>query len=131
MKKYSGSASFTFEIERYKNNQTGEFIFIDSLPEGKDNDYTYTITLLEVEGNSYFHPGKYHGPPEDSYPDEGETEITSVVGPDGKDWSATLSDSENDSILEKIQEDAQDGFDEPDYDDYDDRDYEPSDAYDF
>jgi hypothetical protein len=111
---YSGTAEFQFEIER-------------------EIDGEYKIIVLQIEGRSYFTPGKFHALPENCYPDEGETEVTSVLGPDGKDWSANLSDSENDSILEMIQEQAHEGG-EPDFDDYDDGpadSFDPTDAYDF
>ena len=120
MKKYSGTASFEFEVERYKSVATGELISADNYPDdAEESNYEYQIIKLAVEGSSYFAPGKTYGLPENCYPDEGDTEITSVIGPDGKDWSDKLSDSENDSILEMIQEQAQEGG-EPDFDDYDD-----------
>lgn len=88
--KYSGKTSFEFEIER-------------------DDD---TI-LLQVEGSSYFAPGKRFGRPEDCYPDEGDTEITSVTGPDQQDWEAQLTPEEREKILTMIAEQVQDQ--EPDY----------------
>ena len=119
MKSYSGTASFEFEVERYKSVSTGELVTADNYPDdAEESDYEYQLIKLNVEGSSYFTPGRTHGLPENCYPDEGDTEITSVIGPDGKDWSANLSDSENDSILEMIQEQAHEGG-EPDFDDYD------------
>lgn len=114
---YSGTASFDFEIERYKDKKTGQYIAY-VLGEVDEERYEYTTLTLHVEGRSYFQPGKLYGPPENCYPDEGETEIEAAVGPDGKDWTDQLTHSEHDSLLEMIQENVQDGLDGPDPDDY-------------
>jgi len=116
---YSGTASFDFEIERYKDKKTGQYIAY-VLGEVDEERYEYTTLTLHVEGRSYFQPGKLYGPPENCYPDEGETEIEAAVGPDGKDWTDQLTHSEHDSLLEMIQENVQDGLDGPDPDDYND-----------
>lgn len=128
---YSGNASFDFEIERYKNKLTGEFLTGDKAEaEVKDHpfgdewfemNYEYQVISLSIEGSSYFQPGRLHGHPDNCYPDEGDTEITSVIGPDGLDWESNLTESEKDSVIEMIQDHVVDGMDEPDYDDYDDR----------
>jgi hypothetical protein len=126
MKSYSGTASFEFEVERYKSIATGELVTADDYPnDAEESDYEYQLIKLNVEGSSYFAPGRMYGLPENCYPDEGETEITSVIGPDGKDWSDKLSNSENDLFLEMIAEQANEGCepDEPDYDDRCDSDY--------
>jgi hypothetical protein len=86
---YSGKASFEFEIER-------------------DDD----VILLQVEGTSYYTEGKRFGKPEDCCPDDGNTEITSVTGPDQKDWEDKLTPSERERIMIKINEEVQDQ-DEP------------------
>lgn len=86
---YSGNVSFEFEIER-------------------DDD---TI-LLQVEGSSSFTSGKYFGQPENCFPDEGNTDITSVTGPDQTDWEAQLTPSERERIITMIDEKVQDQ-DEP------------------
>lgn len=78
---YSGKTKFEFQVER--------------------DDKLISLT---VEGNSSFQYGRYSGPPEDSYPDEGETEITSIVGPDNENWSNKITDEEADVILEMIQD---------------------------
>lgn len=117
MSGYSGSTSFEFEIERYKDKKTGQYIAY-VLGEVDEERYEYTTIKLDVEGRSYFQPGKLSGLPEDCYPDEGETEIESVIGPDGKDWTDQLTHAEHDSLLEMIQENVQDGLDGPDPDDY-------------
>jgi len=127
MKSYSGTASFGYEVERYKSVATGELVTADNYPDdAEESNYEYQLIKLTVEGSSYFTPGRMHGHPDNCYPDEGDTEITSVLGPDGKDWSANLSDSENDSILEMIQEKSNEGG-EPDYDDYNQEDFSPDD----
>lgn len=114
---YSGTASFDFEIERYKDKKTGQYIAY-VLGEVDEERYEYTTLKLQVEGSSYFQPGKLYGPPENCYPDEGDTEIEAAIGPDGKDWTDQLTHSEHDSIVEMIQENVQDGLDGPDPDDY-------------
>jgi hypothetical protein len=132
---YSGSTEFDFDIERYKNKTTGELHSIDSIDQDMKNTglgddwlelcYEYQVITLTVEGRSYFQEGRTYGAPENCYPDEGETEITAVIGPDGKDWQNRLSASEVDSITDMIADHVMDGADdyEPDYDDYDDDDY--------
>jgi len=129
---YAGSASFEFEVERYMNVKTGELILEDSLPEdAEESDFEYQCIELSVEGHSYFTPGRTQGDPDDCYPDEGETEITSIQGPDGKDWSDKISDYERNRIYDEIVESANEEPDcEPDRDRYDDY-YDPSwDKYD-
>jgi len=128
MKKYSGNASFEFEVERYKNKITSELTAEDM----SDNEemFDYITVKLQVEGSSYFSPGRTYGEPGDCYPDEGETEISSVMGPNKEDWEEKLSDKEHDQIIEMIEEKCMD--DGPDPDDYDDRDdYDPGDHYEY
>jgi len=103
MRKYSGTTSFTYEIYRGDD----------------DNEVS-----LQIEGRAYYAPGRYYGPPENCYPDESEVEITSCIGPDGKDWEDQLTESEKDQILEIIQDNvASDEGPDPDdyYDNYEDR----------
>lgn len=116
MKGYSGNASFDFEIERYRDNQTDKLL-VEPLNDDEVR-FSYTVLTLQVEGRSYFQPGCNWKLPEDCYPDEGETEIISVIGPDGKDWEDQLTQSEKDSLIEMIQEQVIDGVDEPEPDDY-------------
>lgn len=107
---YSGNVSFEFEIERYKNKVSGVFV-TDVNP---DNEYLfdYELILLQVKGNSHFTSGRYHGAPESCYPDEGDTEIESVTGPDQLDWEDKLTASERERIMTMIVEQIQDQ-DEP------------------
>lgn len=135
MKGYSGTTSFEFEVERYKHKQTGEYRSIKEVDkELADNPmlgddwldltYDYECITLQVEGRAYFTPGKFYGLPENCYPDEGDVEMTSCIGPDGKDWENQLVDSEYDNIISMIDEQVQEGdYDGPDPDDYDDFDY--------
>lgn len=116
---YSGETSFDFEIERYKDKESGRYLTHSAVPdEGDDFEYEYTLLNLKIEGRAYFSPGRRYGPPESCYPDEGETEITAVIGPDGKDWEDQLTKVERVSILDTIQDNVSN--DCPDYDDTDD-----------
>lgn len=134
--KHSGETTLDFSIERYKHNETGE---LATSVQMETNDWCdgacdYIVYTLSVSGTSYFTPGKFSGLPEDCYPDEGETEITSVVGPDGKDWFSVLTDSEQEQIQTLIEENVCEGLDDPEPDDYDDsfedKDYEVDGYYD-
>ncbi len=126
MNGYAGNTSFDFEIERYKNKETGTFHSIDEVEKQYpifdliDVTHEYIVINLEVEGRSYYERGRSHGLPEDCYPDEGDTEIMSVIGPDGKDWTDKLTASEELSIIDMIQQNVIDGCDGPDPDDYHD-----------
>lgn len=123
MKNYSGHTTFNFEIERYKNKKTGEYYHGSKDPDNSDDNFELQTINLEVSGSSYFAPGRYSGAPEDCYPDESDTEIHSVIGPDGKDWYDHLSTSEVDEIISNLSENVQssgyDDYDGPDEDDYD------------
>lgn len=127
-KGYSGSANFQFEIERYLDKDSKETLFLSDLPEssGDDFEFEFKIIELQVTGHASFYPGKYSGPPEDCYPDESESEIESVVGPDGKDWYHLLTDSEREAILNLIEDQVVNSS----YEDYSEREYEDYDSYD-
>lgn len=114
---YSGNTTFEFEIERYKDKDTGKMILPSpSNGYGDDFEHEYSTFTLVVEGHASFTPGRLYGPPENCYPDEGEIEILSVIGPDGKDWEDHLTNEERESILNTIEENVQN--DGPDPDDY-------------
>lgn len=116
MSGYSGTTSFEFEIERYKNKKTGK-LEAYLLPGIDESGYDYQIHTLSVEGRASFSPGKMFGTPENCYPDESEVEIISVMGPDGKDWEDQLTHSEREYILTMIDENVQsdDGIYDPDF----------------
>jgi len=127
---YNGKAYFDYEIERYKDKKTSAYLTIDEvedLAHNQDYDwveenYEYVTLSLDIEGTSYFTQGKYYGPSEDCYPDEGETEITSILY--GKeDWDDKITKHERDYIIDMIAEHAQEDYDgDPDVDE--DRDYD-------
>ena len=74
---------------------------------------------LTIKGSSYFQHGRLSGPPEDCYPDEGETEILEIMHED-KLWIGELTKAEIDKALELLSEAvAGAGDDDPDVD-YDD-----------
>jgi hypothetical protein len=105
---YSGSTSFTFTIERYVDNITNNIISIEDIDSNlseSDIEEKYTLNSfdLEVEGNSWYSPGVYSRAPEDCYPDEGDTEIESVKGPDGEDCRNLLTSEEENKIIETIE----------------------------
>jgi hypothetical protein len=111
-KGYSGSAIFEYEIERLLCKHTGEYFIESELPEISTEEFESRfekVTIpLNVEGNSWHSAGVYSAAPEDCYPDEGDTEIESVIGPDGKDWYNLLSDTEISEIIDLIESDAKD-----------------------
>ncbi len=113
---YSGETELDFEIERYKDKQTGKYIAY--LLEENEERYEYTTITLKVEGRAYFQPGRTWGLPENCYPDEGEVEIKQAIGPDGQDWQSQLTHAEHDALIEMIDENVRDGLDGPDPDDY-------------
>jgi len=123
---YSGDAEFEFEIERYKDRETGDLFKEEDLS-NLDDDFEYDLVnvTLTVEGNSYYHPGVSGKYPEDCEPDDGGTEIESVVDTLGNDWYNKLTRNERESIKERIAEMAKDfdNFDPPDDYDYDDPGY--------
>jgi hypothetical protein len=112
---YSGTASFEFEIERYLDRESGNLVTFDKVPVDDDGfEFEYKLFTLHVDGTSYSMDGRSYGPPEDCYPDEGDTEIECVMGPDGKDWEDKLTDEEKRSIISLIEEKLE--ICEPDYD---------------
>lgn len=124
---FTGHTSFDFEIERYRNKFTNQLVAhnADTAADEFGIVFEYKVISLEIEGRSYFRSGRTSGPPEDCYPDEGDTEVEAVIGPDGNDWSDKLTDDEQSQILMMVQDNCMNDPDdyEGDEDDYDD--YEP------
>lgn len=115
---YKGSTSFTFEVERWRD-ANGTLLTDDEVSaitkgwsnDAFDNAFHYECIGLKVKGYVYFERGRYYGPPEMCYPDEGEEQISSVIGPNGEDWSKRLAEYERNKILERIVEDVKCGED--------------------
>ncbi len=111
MKKYSGTTSFSFEVERYRNIFTDELLSLDQINQIEsengsdyiDSIFKYELISLNVEGSSFFSPGKYYGEPYDCYQDEHETEIISVTDQNNLDFELSLTKSERESLLETIE----------------------------
>lgn len=103
---YSGSTSFTYEIERYKDKESGEFLLEKDLPPEDDDgfEFEYTLIILTINGSSYFKPGSPYCLPENSYPDEEDTVIESITDDNGNDWEYKITETERSYILEIIQE---------------------------
>jgi len=119
---YSGEVEFTFEVERYQTKD-GRLLPIVELYQPGYEDLDYKMITLQIEGRSYFQGGKFSGLPENCYPDDGDTEITSVIGPDKKDWEDQLTKKEKESIIEMIEDKVSNL--EPDFDEYDMDEYDP------
>ncbi len=124
---YNGKTTIDFHINRIKDIQTDEYRLVQ---EGDDLDREEELDLL-IEGSSYFTPGRMHGLPENCYPDEGETEITSILWkgkPFPWDLTAKEKDEAEEAINLAVQED--DGPDPEDYDDSEDDYDDDQDDYD-
>lgn len=121
MSGYKGSATITFYVNRVKD-ANGKW----QVPKPQDD---WEELELEVHGTAYFQPGKLYGPPENCYPDEGQSEIESITL-DGKPWDGELTDKETERAEEKLDESVREdeGPDPPSRDDFDD--YDPP-SYDF
>ncbi len=111
---YSGKASFDHEIERMKDAAGNLYSDNEHAP----NTCEYVLINLKVSGSSYYAEGRTYGPYENCYPEEGQTEIESVIGPDGKDWESVLTNEEKDILIERISEEVINNC-EDDYDDSD------------
>lgn len=133
MARFSGSSTFTFEVERYVDKfgnvyTEAEYDKLD----GEDVNCAcdYLTIKLSVTGSASHTPGRLYGPPEDCYPDDSESWIEGVKHPDGSDWSDKITESEKDAIYEclfdSIESDRDDGrdYDRDDYNDYDYDDYD-------
>jgi len=115
--KYSGSVSFEFYIERYKNKISNELKTLDKVHPEDEYLYDYEEITLYVKGSSFFTPGKSYGSPENCYPDEGNTEIQSIVDSFKEDWDAKITLEERSRIISMIAEQVQEqepGFNEDD-----------------
>lgn len=80
---------------------------------GEDEE---TEIELTVQGSvEPFVPGRYHGPPERCYPDEGgDAEVCAVLLA-GKPWDGELTDRETDEakrLLRQAEADARESYDE-------------------
>lgn len=117
---YKGTANIPFEIERMRDKITGKYVMVDSVAEDAGT-HIYECIELDVQGYSYYQEGRTSGLPENCYPDEGDTEIESVIGPGGKDWEDELTGREREALLEAIDEHVRENsfkdYDR-DYDDY-------------
>lgn len=119
---YSGHTSFTFNVQRYLDSDTGIYYHPDNKPEFL-SEKDYKLVPLFIKGHSFFTIGRTSGPPDLCYPDEGETNIESITGPDNVSWEDKLSDEEIESVLSEIDSKVQDDYHWYDDDD-DDYDYE-------
>ncbi len=137
--KYSGSTSVEFEIERFRDNDTGDLYLVDDILPGTDEDgnvpdkYELCCFTLDIEGAAHSYPAKTSGDPEFCYPADSDCEIVNVSGLDNKDWESVLTSSEidkiNEMIIDQIMNFEHDNYDE-DRDDYDDRDFDYDPYYD-
>lgn len=123
---WNGNGSFTYDVERFLDNETNNYLTESELPENFDeNRYEYTSVELTIVGSGYYTPAYTRGLPEDCYPADGDLEIESITGPNNKDWSSLITDSERDSIENELQNYLENNsrYDGPDYDGPDERDY--------
>jgi hypothetical protein len=121
MRGYSGCATIEFPIERIKDLTTDEY---RPIQDGDDLSRSEEL-VLTITGRSYFAPGKFYGPPEECYPDEGDTEIISIIW-NGKPFPWDLTPEEEAAVLEQISNEvSEDGGPDPDeyYDSRRDDDY--------
>lgn len=108
-KGFSRSVTFDFDVERVYNKQLGEMQFTNTIISEFDENLEYITVSLTVTGSAWHEPGFYSGAPEDCYPDEGDTEIISVIDSDGLNWDHLLTDDEVDRINSLIFEKCQSG----------------------
>jgi hypothetical protein len=130
---YSSSSTFNFEIERYFCPETKQYLLEKELPETHSEEeitskFEYQTITLEVSGNSWHSPGEYSRLPEDCYPDDGDTEIDSIIGPDGQDWYNLLSSEELQDVYSELQSRCESSS--GDYSDYDGSDYNKWESFD-
>jgi hypothetical protein len=112
MRGYSGYATIEFPIERIKDLTTDEY---RPIKDGDDLSRSEEL-VLTITGRSYFYPGKFYGPPEECYPDEGDTEIISITW-NGKPFPWDLTPEEEEAVLEQISSEVSED-EGPDPDEY-------------
>jgi hypothetical protein len=120
---YSGPASFSIEIERFIDKETGELLTEEELPDvdsGEEFEYEHTFIELYVKGHAYYRPGVYCRRPEDCYPDESDLEIESITDEYDNDYLPILTKSELASVEEKILDYVRDSNKYEVYDNYGD-----------
>lgn len=125
---YSGTTSFEFYIERYKNKISNELKTLDKVH--PEDEYLFDLEeiTIQVTGSSFFTQGHTFDAPEHCYPDEGNTEIQSVIGPDQLRWDDKLTKEEREKIIQMIADKVQeqepnlneDDEDPPSFDFYED-----------
>jgi hypothetical protein len=109
---YKGNATIDFHINRVKDLNTDAY---RPITDADDPDREEELEL-EIEGRSYFQEGRMYGPPENCYPDEGETEILSITWK-GKPFPWELTEKETEEAEEMIANAVQED-EGPDPDDY-------------
>jgi len=97
-----GTVTFNFEVERYRDRDSGQLMPLDKFIEDSGMTYDYLTLNLLVEGRSYSFQERSYGPPEDCFPSENETEILSVLDEHGKDFQDQLTPEERDFLLSEI-----------------------------
>lgn len=117
---YSGNACFEYEVERYQDKNTKTYLTLDDVEglarnheeEWIDENFSYVCLTLDVEGNSYFQSGRFNCSNDDAYPDEGDTEITSITlyGKE-EDWEDKITSSEREYIVDRIAEESMENYD--------------------
>ena len=125
------SDSIFTTIDRYAVIRTDRYelpsvAFVTESEVHPGEDAEYFELEVEVSCWGYFTPGRYSGPPEDCYPDEGDFEIQDVELVDGPDWPFTLTAAEERRVEEKFS--ARES-EEPDYPDYEPDSYPEDDGY--
>lgn len=122
------SYTFDFEIVRYHNEQTDEWLTneqLDNKFEGLSEEevdrvsssYEETALSLTVNGSGYYTPARIHGDPNDCYPEDSDYELNSATDPGGYDWLSELTEEEHDEaigiLIDKVRKKDYDVIDEP------------------
>jgi len=119
MSNWKGSTTIAWTVERLIDTVNRKLI---PLPGGvSDADENYVWANVDVEVRGYFAAGRYSGPPENCYPDEGEIEILSATDESGFDWLPHLTTKETEALekmaWDELPKSIDDDYDPPDYDD--------------